>query len=85
MLDIIDSKIARQEYEERVRSLSQVGDYDKWLTRNGGSWLAKQAGSLLSSVGNSIAALGEKLNSREPEEDRVDTLIPDPERTPAGR
>lgn len=83
MLDIVDSKIARQEYEERVRSLSQVGDYDKWLTRNGGSWLAKQAGSLLSSVGNSIASLGEKLNPKH--EDVLETLIPDPERTPAGR
>ena len=63
MFDIVDSKTARQEYEEKFCSLSQVENYDRWLSDKRGSWLAKQAGSLLSSVGNSIAALGEKLTS----------------------
>jgi hypothetical protein len=85
MLEIIDSRIARQEYEERIRSLQQVVNYDSWLTDKAGSWLAQQAGSLLSSLGNGLVALGEKLAPRETEADGLDTLLPDQERTPAGR
>jgi hypothetical protein len=85
MFDIVDSKTVRREYEEKIRSLSQFKDYDRWLTDRAGSWLAQQTGSLLSSLGNSIAASVKKLTAREDETEQLDTFIPEQERTPAGR
>jgi hypothetical protein len=85
MFDIVDSKTVRREYEEKIRSLSQAKDYDRWLIDRAGSWLAQQTGSLLSSLGNSIAVLVKKLTAREDKAGQLESFTPDPERTPAGR
>ncbi len=52
MIDVIESKIARREYEERVRSLARVEDYDVWLKSRAGNWLSP------------LAALADKLRHR---------------------
>ncbi len=60
MLDVIESKIARREYEERVRSLARVEDYDVWLKSRAGNWIAREVGSLLSP----LAVLADKLRHK---------------------
>jgi hypothetical protein len=61
MIGYVESRIARQEHEERVRSLTRVDDYDVWLTRRAGNWLSQPVGGLLLSLGKSLSALAGKL------------------------
>ncbi len=64
------SKIARAEYEERVRSLmydqqllgeNLPHDYDRWVTRTAGAWHTQLIGSLLLSLRRGIAFLVAKF------------------------
>jgi hypothetical protein len=65
MIEYLESKIARQEYEERVRGLARIDDYDVWLTPRAGNWLSQQVGSLLLSLGKSLAALTGRREPRQ--------------------
>jgi hypothetical protein len=70
MIDYVESKMARREYEERVRSLVPVEDYDAWLNGTAGHWQALSVGRLLSSLGTRIAAVRYRLkHSRQAQPD----------------
>ena len=55
------SKIARQEYEERVRSMSPVRDYDVHLTHTAGYWQAPRLESVLAAIATGVASLGSRF------------------------
>ena len=79
MLDYMESKSARREYEERVESLAPVKDYDAWLTHQAGNWQAPSAGMFISSLASGLASLGSRLK-RKPETS-PDSLPATPERS----
>jgi len=64
MLDYLESKIARSEYEERVRAITGVTDIDAELNRRGGHWQAQAVGTLLSSLAKGVGIFAAKFNRR---------------------
>ena len=64
MIDYVESKIARREYEERVQSMIRVDDYDVELKHTAGHWQAQPIGGLLLSIGQSIRLWSETLKPR---------------------
>ena len=60
MIDYIASKSAHREYEERVRSLTPVRDYDEWLKSEAGHWQSPSLGGVLSSLVKSLASIGNR-------------------------
>src|SRR5258708_16705818 len=79
MLDYMESKSARREYEERVEALAPVKDYDAWLTHQAGNWQAPSAGMFISSLASGLASLGNRLKRRP--EASPDGLPATPERS----
>ncbi len=55
--------IARAEYENRLRSMTPVYDFDEWIPDEQPGWTARQVGRLLCSLGNGLAAVGDRLRN----------------------
>ena len=64
MIDYVESKIARREYEERVQSLTPIRDYDVELTHSAGHWQARPVGGLLAAMARHLSSLGTRLNHK---------------------
>ncbi len=89
---LIASRIARAEHEERVRALLREEqllndilpeDYDAWTTGAASRGRIGLVGNLLSSVGEKLIALGDRLN-REPETSLDHPITGQKRRTMAG-
>ena len=65
MIEYTASRLARQEHEERVRSLARVYDYDEWLTDTAGYWQAPPLGSVLAAIATRVASLGNRFKNKQ--------------------
>jgi len=64
MLDYIESKLARSEYEERVNAITRATDIDAELNRTAGHWQAHPVGTVLSSLAKNVGVFAAKFNRR---------------------
>jgi len=65
MIEYTASRLARQEHEERVRSMLPVDDYDVELKRSAGHWQAQPIGGLLLLIGQTVRSWSETLKPRQ--------------------
>ena len=61
MIDYTTSTIARMEYEERVRSLAPIPDFDSPPMTDQPGWVSRQAKRLRSVLEYRLAGLGERM------------------------
>jgi hypothetical protein len=64
MLDYLQSKLARREYEERVRAMTPCDDIEAELKRTAGHWQARPFGAFLSFLAKSVSALANRFPHR---------------------
>jgi hypothetical protein len=60
-MDYLLSKLAKLEYEQRVKALLDEKQYNVFVDSNRPSWFAEQAGQLLYALGDGLVSLGERL------------------------
>jgi hypothetical protein len=61
MLDYMESKLARSEYEERVHAIARINDIDAELNHSAGYWQARPIGALLASGAQWLTAVANRL------------------------
>jgi hypothetical protein len=62
----IASIVARMEYEELVRSMAPVRDYDEWRTYEAGNWQTPRMTTLLTALKTGLLGLAARF-PRKPE------------------